>query len=74
MRKILEEEKDPDLGIIIRTNARTAPESEIIKELRECVETICDYRRSPLYSHMTFKEISGNLWKSSKRIFRSDRA
>ena len=41
--------------------------AEIIKELRECVETICDYRRSPLYSHMTFKEISGEFMEELKK-------
>ena len=59
LRKILEEEKDPDLGIIIRTNARTAPESEIIKELRQLKE---QYRR--LLSEAPYRTCYSCLYES----------
>lgn len=42
LRTILSEEKDSDFGIIIRTNARKASDSEILAELRELKE---QYRR-----------------------------
>ncbi len=35
LKKVLEEEKDSEFGIIVRTNAITASEEDILKELRE---------------------------------------
>lgn len=44
-----------------------AAATEIIRELKDCAETICDCCQSPLYGHMTFKEVSQEFMDQVKK-------